>query len=111
MAKRAVLLDRDNECVAHVTYAEIDDYMARGLVERLTPVKAKTHVFRLIDKKAQYDAEIVDLMGFDESSLSATTSMANAGTSTPEANLWARRRVRIWPFIGDTRAPRVACRV
>jgi hypothetical protein len=111
MAKRAVLLDRDNDCVAHLTYAEMDSYILRGLVERLTPVKAKTHIFRLIDRKAQLDAEIVDLLNFDESSLSAATSMANAGASSVTANLWARRRVRIWPLIGDTRAPRVGIRV
>ena len=111
MSKRAVLLDRDNECVAHLTFAEIDDYIARGLVERLTPVKAKTHIFRLIDRKAQLDAEVIDLLGFDEASLSAAVIRANAGESDSiPAILWAQRRVRIWPYVGDTRAPRVGIR-
>ncbi len=112
MAKRAVLLDRDNEVVAHLTYAEMDGYIERGLVERLTPIKAKTHKFRLLPAEERTcKPEIFDHLEFDQTSLTAAVSRANAGVSeSVYAMLWARRLVRIWPYVGDTLAVRVACR-
>jgi hypothetical protein len=114
LSKRAVLLDRDNEVVAHLTYAEMDDYIERGLVERLTPVKAKTHIFRLVehDRRRVAQTDIADMSRIDEASLTAAASRANAGDAYSEHEIqWARRRVKVWPHIGDTRAPRVACRI
>ena len=113
MAKRAVLLDRDNVVIAHMTYTEMDQYIERGLVERLSSIKASTHKFRLIDpsEQKQEATEVFDELKFDQSSLTAADSRANAGVADrTSAILWARRRVRIWPTIGDTRAPRVSCR-
>jgi len=113
MAKRAVLLDRDNEVIAHLTYAEMDGYIERGLVERLSAIKASTHTFRLIDRDQQKHetSEVFARLEFDQSSLTAANSRANAGVADCVSEiLWARRRVRIWPTIGDMKAPRVACR-
>jgi len=114
MAKRAVLLDRDNEVIAHLTYAEMDGYIERGLVERITAIKASTHKFRLLDLEAQQQRvqpEIFDRLEFDQTSLTASVSRANAGVADCISDvLWARRRVHIWPYVGDTLATRVACR-
>ena len=113
MAKRATLLDRDNEVIAHLTYAEMDEYIERGLVERLSSIKASTHKFRLLDHDQQkkVESEVFERLEFDQCSLTAATSRANAGVADCVSEiLWARRRVRIWPTIGDTKAPRVACR-
>ena len=104
MAQRAVLYDRTNRKVARVSYREIDDYVARGLVERLTPINAKLHCFRLV-VDGVLDA------GRSSTTLTASISCANAGAAdTVQEIHFARRKVRAWPKVGDTRAVRVACR-
>jgi hypothetical protein len=113
MAKRAVLMDSDNrEVVAHLTYSEMDAYIQRGLVMRLTPVKAKTHKFRLLGADERVSGQkVFDLLEFDQCSLTAAISRANAGVSLSiRSVLWAQRHVRAWPSVGDTRAVRVSCR-
>jgi hypothetical protein len=113
MAKRAVLMDCDNrEVVAHLTYSEMDAYIQRGLVVRLTPVKAKTHKFRLLGADERVSGQkVFDLLEFDQCSLTAAISRANAGVSLSiRSVLWAQRHVRAWPTVGDTRAVRVSCR-
>lgn len=113
MANRAVLLDRDDQIIAHLTYAEMDGYIERGLVERLTQIRATTHKFRLVPVDTSVlKSEIFDHLDFDQSSLDAATSRANAGVSdTVQATLWARRRVRHWPYVGDMLATRAACQL
>lgn len=114
MAKRAMLIDSSNgEVLAHLTYAEMDEYIERGLVERLTPVKAKTHKFRLLgEEERAVKPQIFDHLEFDQCSLTAAISRANAGESqSTRAILWAQRHVRVWPYVCDVRAVQVACRL
>lgn len=105
LAKRATLFDYDNRPIAHLSYTEMDDYIRRGLVERLTPIKSAFHHFRLLIETVGGDLRI------SPASLPASTSMANAGACSHIGEmLWARRKVRKWPLVGDRRAVRVSCR-
>jgi hypothetical protein len=107
LAKRATLFDQDYREIAHLSYAEMDDYIRRGLVERLTPIRSSTHQFRLIVPTIVADAMIVT----SETSLTYQINQANAGACCDSfAILWARRKVRKWPHVGDTKAVRVSCR-
>jgi hypothetical protein len=101
VSKRAVLLDRDNVVVAHLTYAEMDGYIAKGLVERLTPVRASTHKFRLLEEPEHIVSQVFARLEFDQTSLTASVSRANAGAAEVSEVLWARRLVHIWPKIGE----------
>ena len=105
MAKRAILYDQNDREIAHLSFAEIDDYSARGLVERLTPIRAATHRFRLLVPTT------VDIVIPSETTLTDDINRANAGACDNDATiLWAQRKVRKWPHVGDTKAVRVACR-
>jgi hypothetical protein len=105
LAKRATLCDQDDREIAHLSFAEMDDYIERGLVERLTPVRASTHRFRLLVPT------LSNAVTFSETSLTFHINQANAGACYNDGMiLWAQRKVRKWPHVGDTRAVRVACR-
>lgn len=84
----------------------MDDYIERGLVERLTPVRSSIHRFRLLVPT------VIDVIIASETSLTHHLSQANAGACENRLTiLWARRKVRTWPYVGDTRAIRVGCRI
>lgn len=100
MARRAVLFDRDNVEIAHVAYREMDDYIRRGLVERLTPIRSNTHRFRLL-----LESVAEALPRISQCSLTAPLSRENAGVSESlQAVFWARRKVRAWPQVGKPKA-------
>lgn len=107
MAKRATLFDSHNREIAHLRYAEIDDYLQRGFVERLTSVRSTQHQFRLLISPLEVDG----MLFISETTLTAEISQANAGASNDIIRiLWARRKVRKWPFVGDTFAIRIGCK-
>jgi hypothetical protein len=100
MAKRARLYDKGNQYLGLLSYREIDDYIQRGLVERLTPINAKLHCFRFLCDNA-------DAICYSSTSLTAFINEANAGAaSSIQIIVRARRKVRIWPFIVDRLAQR-----
>jgi hypothetical protein len=95
MAKRAVLCDINDVEIAHVSYSEMDTYIDRGLVERLTPIRSKTHRFRLTMESSPVGSKHIS-----PASLPASTSRENAGLDGIEQGFWARRKVRAWPNVG-----------
>jgi hypothetical protein len=107
VAKRALLYDHTDQFVGYRSFTEIDDYMARGWIERLTPLRSPVHVFRLF-------AEVKTLIQRcrkSAASLNARINQANAGACDRyNEMIWARLKVRVWPFVGDTKAPCVRCR-
>jgi hypothetical protein len=107
LAKRALLYDHVDQFVGYRSFAEIDDYMARGWIERLTPIKSPVHAFRLFGEIKS----LVQRCRRSAASLNSRIMQANAGAAEWEKEIvWARRKVRAWPFVGDTKAPCVRCR-
>ncbi|HEV8189465.1 MAG TPA: hypothetical protein VGP83_17050 [Pyrinomonadaceae bacterium] len=97
MAKRAVLCDMNDVEIAHVSYSEMDNYITRGIVERLTPVRSKTHRFRLLLESTPAPEGSQHI---SPCTLSANCSRDNAGESGIHHAFWARRKVRAWPNVG-----------
>jgi hypothetical protein len=97
MSKRAVLCDLNDVEIAHVAYSEMDDYIKRGIVERLTPIRSKTHRFRLTIESAPAAGS----QHISACSLSANTSCENAGLGNVQQVFWARRKVQAWPRVGE----------
>jgi len=105
LAKRALLYDIENRFIGYFPFAEIDRYLELNWVERLTPVRSHVHAFRLKIET------LIELCRYSDASLNAETNQANAGACDDDFTIrWARRKVRKWPFVGDTKAVRVACR-
>jgi hypothetical protein len=102
LAHRTTLFDADGRFVAYLSYTEMDGYIERQLVERLTPVRSSVHHFRLLVQT------VAENLRTSPASLPASVSRANAGACDHMAEmLRARRKVRWWPHIGDPRATRV----
>jgi len=101
MSKRAVLCDIDDVEIAHVSYSEMDDYIERGIVERLTPVRSKTHRFRLLHPSEASKETLIPHIS--PCSLPANLSRENAGEAGIQEGFWARRKVRAWPKIGTVK--------
>jgi hypothetical protein len=96
-----------DQFVGYRSFAEIDDYMTRGWIERLTPIRSRIHVFRLFSEVKS----MIQRCRRSAASLNARINQANAGACDRYNEIiWARRKVRAWPSIGDTKAPRVQCR-
>jgi hypothetical protein len=95
MAKRAVLCDINDVEIAHVSYSEMDTYITRGIVERLTPIRSKTHRCRLTMESTPVGSKHVS-----PCSLPASISRENAGLADMQQVFWARRKVRAWPNVG-----------